>query len=180
MGFHHVAFATRDLKANHEFYTRAMGFKLAKVVAAPTEAGMKDGRGWSKHLFYDTGDGTLIAFWDLHDETIPAEFPTAISEGIGLPVWVNHLAFDAPTLDALAAQRTRWLDYGLDVLEVDHGFCVSIYTRDPNGILVEFCTTTKPLDDADARQAEALLADPHPPLEEPAPVKLHRAKAAAR
>ena len=92
----------------------------------------------------------------------------------------RNLAFDAPTLDALNAHKNRWLDYGLDVLEVDHGFCVSIYTRDPNGIMVEFCITTKPLDEATAREAEALLVDPHPPLESPAPVKLHRANARAR
>ena len=38
-------------------------------------------------------------FWDLHDDAeIPAEFDTAISTGLGLPAWVNHVAFDAPDI----------------------------------------------------------------------------------
>ena len=28
--------------------------------------------------------------------------------------------------------------------EIDHGWCRSVYTVDPNGIMVEFCVTTKP------------------------------------
>jgi len=35
MGFHHVALATADLAATHEFYSEAMGFELAKAVVAP-------------------------------------------------------------------------------------------------------------------------------------------------
>ncbi len=51
MGFHHVALATADLAATHEFYSEAMGFELAKAVVAPTDAP----GGWAKHVFYDTG-----------------------------------------------------------------------------------------------------------------------------
>jgi catechol-2,3-dioxygenase len=29
-----------------------------------------------------------------------------------------------------------------DILQVDHGWATSIYTTDPNGIMVEFCVTT--------------------------------------
>ena len=57
MGFHHLAIATRDVKANHEFYTGPMGFELVKVVV-----GRSGQDGWAKHLFYDTGNGELIAF----------------------------------------------------------------------------------------------------------------------
>jgi catechol 2,3-dioxygenase-like lactoylglutathione lyase family enzyme len=31
MGFHHLAIATKDVKATHGFYTGAMGFELVKV-----------------------------------------------------------------------------------------------------------------------------------------------------
>ena len=78
MAFHHLAFACRNLDETHAFYTDVMGFKLAKAVANETPDG-----GWAKHVFYDTGDGELIAFWDLHDDTI-TDYGTAISEGLGL------------------------------------------------------------------------------------------------
>jgi len=160
MAFNHVAFATRDLAATHAFYTEVMGFRLAKVVAAPTDTP----GGWARHVFYDTGDGELMAFWDLHDPSIPADFPTAISTGMGLPAWVNHVAFAAPSLEALEEHRERWRANGHTVVEVDHGFCVSIYLTDPNGILVEFCCNTRELDAADAAEAEALLSAETPPL----------------
>jgi catechol 2,3-dioxygenase-like lactoylglutathione lyase family enzyme len=34
MGVHHMAFATKDAKATHDFYTAAMGFELVKVEVA--------------------------------------------------------------------------------------------------------------------------------------------------
>lgn len=168
MGFHHVALATRDLEATHRFYTEAMGFELVKVVAAPIEGG----QGWAKHLFYDTGGDGLIAFWDLHDETLPA-FDPAISTAVGLPPWVNHLAFHAEP-EELEQRIERWTGLGIDVAEVDHGFCRSIYAMDPNGTMVEWCADTRPLNDDDRREALALVFDPAPPLEVPPVPTFHR------
>lgn len=174
MGYHHTAFATRDLMGTHKFYSEAMGFGLAKVVVGPTEHG-----GWAKHLFYEISPDCFVAFWELHDEHIPNTWSPAISTGQGLPIWVNHLAFRAQSLDDLGIRRQRWLSHGHDVTEVDHGFCRSIYALDPNGILVEFCVTTAKLTQADAEAAHALLVDPHPPLEAPKEVLFHKASAAA-
>ena len=67
-------------------------------------------------------------------------------------------------LDDIERRRDRWLRHGHDVAEIDHGWCVSIYTTDPNGILVEFCTMTRTLDANDRAEALRLLDDPHPPL----------------
>ncbi len=171
MAFHHLAIATRDPKANHEFYTGPMGFELVKVEVA------KSGEsGWAKHLFYDTGNGEMIAFWDLHDPDLPDDWSPAISTGLGLQIWTNHIAFAAEDLDDLALRRDRWLDHGVDVMEIDHGWCTSIYARDPNSILVEFCTSTREFTAADREEALELLAAESPELREGAPpTKLYRA-----
>ena len=173
MGFHHTALATRDLMATHKFYTEHTGFELVKVVAGATEGG------WAKHLFFEITHDEYIAFWELHDETIKASWSPAISTGQGLPMWVNHLAFRASDLNDIAAKRDRWLQHGHDVMEIDHGWCTSIYTVDPNGILVEFCTTTKAMTQADREEALQLLMDPAPPLETPPQVVVHKARKAA-
>jgi catechol 2,3-dioxygenase-like lactoylglutathione lyase family enzyme len=173
MGFHHTAFATRDVDGTHRFYTEAMGFDLAKVVVGPTDAG-----GWAKHLFYEISPDNFIAFWDLHDDTLTNWSP-AISTSQGLPIWVNHLAFRADDLDDLEARMQRWLAHGHRVMEIDHGWCRSIYTEDPNGILVEFCFTTQAMTAADREEALRLLKDPHPPLETPKEVLVHHPKKAA-
>jgi catechol 2,3-dioxygenase-like lactoylglutathione lyase family enzyme len=171
MGFHHTAVATRDLNATHRFYSEAMGFQLVKVVTAPTEGG-----GWAKHAFYEITKDEYIAFWDLHDESIPAKWSPAISTGMGLPIWVNHIAFRATDLGDLDSRKQRWLDHGCTVSEIDHGWCRSVYTVDPNGILVEFCTTTHALTAADRDEALRLLANPEPPLEVPPQVVMHHPK----
>jgi catechol 2,3-dioxygenase-like lactoylglutathione lyase family enzyme len=170
MGFHHVAFAARDMAATHRFYTEAMGFELVKAVVAPTDKAP----GWAKHLFYDTGGNGLIAFWELHDDRMVGN-DTAISTGLGFEPWVNHLAFAADDVADLEARRDRWLANGHDALQIDHGFCVSTYTMDPNGILVEFCVDTKPYTQADKDHALAMLAADAPELEEPPVPEFFRA-----
>jgi catechol 2,3-dioxygenase-like lactoylglutathione lyase family enzyme len=168
MAFHHVALATRDIDATHRFYTEVMGFTLVKAVVAPTPNG-----GWARHAFYDTGDG-MIAFWDLHDPKM-VDFDPAISTGLGLEPWVNHVAFGARDLDEIEARKQRWLDAGYDVVEIDHGFCVSVYANDPNGILVEWCTDTKPYTQADRVAAQAAMDTAEPPLEQPPEPKFFKA-----
>ncbi len=176
MGFHHLAFAAKDMAATHAFYADVMGFELVKAVAAPTDAP----GGWAKHLFYRTGGGGdgadpgMIAFWEIHDDRMDGN-ETAISTGLGFEPWVNHLAFDAADLDDIEFRKTQWLGAGLDVMEIDHGFCVSIYTMDPNGILVEFCTDTAPYTQADRDAALTILRDDAPELEDPPVPTFHAA-----
>ncbi len=158
MAFHHVAIATRDLDASHRFYSEAMGFDLVKVEVMPYME-----HGWARHLFYDTGNGELLALWDLHDENLP-DFDPAISTALGLPSFVNHIAFDA-AFDELDAKRDRWLDHGFDVVRIDHGWCTSIYANDPSGIMVEFCASTRALNEDDRREALELVAADNPPLD---------------
>ena len=177
MAFHHVAVAVRDLAETHRFYSEVMGFELVKAQAAPTDAP----GGWAKHVFYATGEVVegespeLIAFWELHDDRMAA-FDPAISTGLGLEPWVNHIAFHARDLDDIESRKKRWLDHGHDVMEIDHGFCVSIYTLDPSQILVEFCTDTAPYTADDRAHAPALITDGDPKLESPPMPQFHRAE----
>jgi catechol 2,3-dioxygenase-like lactoylglutathione lyase family enzyme len=170
MAFHHLALVTHDAHATHLFYTHAMGFELVKTVVGKTPEG-----GWAKHFFYETGGGELMAFWELHDDAIPTPANTGMSSGVGLPEWVNHVAFGATDLQDLDRRRERLVASGYDVLEIDHGWCKSIYTRDPNDNLVEFCTTTHEFDADDRSAALEALRSASPQLEPPGPEpKLHR------
>jgi catechol 2,3-dioxygenase-like lactoylglutathione lyase family enzyme len=158
MSFHHVAITTRDLDASHRFYTEAMGFDLVQVDVIPF---LEDG--WARHLFYDTGNGELLALWDLHSDQL-GDFDPAISTGLGLPNFVNHIAFGAADLDDLDARKDRLVANGHDVARIDHGWCTSIYANDPSGIMIEFCTTTAAMGDDNRREARRLLAEIHPAL----------------
>ena len=173
MGFHHVALATLDALATHDFYTQVMGFDLVKVVTAPTPG---DHGGWSKHFFYSTGqsgDQGLMAFWEIHDTTIGTDFPVDINKTAGLPGWVNHIAFDAPTRADLERHCDRWRRHGHHVLEVDHEFCISIYIRDPSGNMVEFCHSTRAFTDDERNLALDALSQTDPQMTGQAIITVH-------
>ncbi len=136
-GLHHVAFTTRDPEATYEFYSGKLGMPLLH-----TENHLQ-GEGYFRHFFFGLGNEEAIAFFELHDVGEEAEFRTEISTGLGLPPWANHIAFRLDELGELEAMTQRMRDAGIEqIMRIDHGWCTSIYTLDPNGILVEFCVTT--------------------------------------
>ncbi len=160
---HHLALATKDIVKAHHFYTQAMGFSLVKAVKRQAPGG-----GWTKHVFYDMGDGLLFALWDLRgmSEQLPASWSAALSVGMGLPGWINHVAFEVKDEEDLQRCKQRWLEHGYHVTLVDHDFIRSIYTFDPDGTMVEWTYRTRELDNADADEAIILMRD-DTPAEEP-------------
>ncbi len=172
MGYHHLALATKNIKAIHHFYEEVMGFQLVKVEVAPSPEG-----GWAKHFFYRMEDNSkFIAFWEIHDlPEVDPDFETNISKAAGLPDHINHLAFDVADLSELNLRKNQWLDSGCDVLEVDHNWCRSIYTKDPNDNLVEFCLTTGEFDKEDRAFALKQLSSENPIYSTPPKsTKLHK------
>lgn len=134
-GFHHVAYACRDLVATTAFY-EALGFPLVhtEVSGAPEN--------FLRHVFFDTGDGSCLAFFDVHGVGEQADWKSDISTGNGLPVWVNHVAFRS-TVEHQQEVRARMETAGhAPLMELDHDWCQSLYYVDPNGIMIEFCRDT--------------------------------------
>jgi catechol 2,3-dioxygenase-like lactoylglutathione lyase family enzyme len=170
MGYHHLALACTDIQAIHHFYEEVMGFELVKVEVQPVREG-----GWAKHFFYRMEDDSkFIAFWEMHDVPGGDTVETNLSKAAGVPDQINHLAFDAADMDELQQRKQQWLDAGLQVLEIDHNWCYSIYTKDPNDNLVEFCVTTGAFTDADREQALAALISEHPEFSDPpASIEVH-------
>jgi hypothetical protein len=100
----------------------------------------------------------------------------AISRGLGLPNWVNHIAFGADDLPTLDAAQKRWLAHGLDVMRVDHGVAISIYTPDPDGNFIERSYWVHQPEAAGAQRAESLLRDPDPPRTSPRNIEFFAAR----
>jgi catechol 2,3-dioxygenase-like lactoylglutathione lyase family enzyme len=156
MSYHHLALATRNIGAIHDFYEGVMGFELVKVEIAKVMAG-----GWAKHYFYRMGgnDSCFIAFWEMHDVPGCEDFETSLSKAAGLPDEMNHVAFAVSSVEELDARRAQWTKAGKSVIEVDHNWCRSIYTKDPNDNLVEFCLTTGTFTADDRARAVAALGE---------------------
>lgn len=150
---HHLAFACRDAEATYDFYTGIMGFELVHSEVSRVRGG------YLKHFFFDLGDGSCIAFFLLHGVGEPDQYETAISTGLGLPVWVNHVALRG-AVEQVEAVRQRLADRGLEAeFEIDHGWSKSLYLTDPNGILVEFCVDD-PGFESDPEEALRILREP--------------------
>jgi len=171
MAYHHLALVTRDMKATDRFYREVMGFDLRKVEIGPTPQG-----GWGKHFFYEIEPDRFIAFWELHGDAFAHVNETGISKAMGLPEWVNHISFHSPTLDHLRQKRDMWLAGGHDVMEIDHNWCTSIYTMDPNGTMVEYCVTTDAFTEEDREIAlKAVTSDVIKPSKPPKSMQMFKA-----
>ena len=145
MPLHHVAYATRDVDATTHFYEDLMGFPLVHTEVQAL------GESWIRHVFYDIGpngggevggERECIAFFQFHEVGEQPGWTTDVSNGVGLPFWVNHCAFRA-TSEQQEAVRARMTAEGIEpAMEQDHGWCHSLYYLDPNGIMVELCRDT--------------------------------------
>ena len=58
-GIHHVAYACRDIEATRHFYEDLMGMPLVHTEVKREEDS------YFRHLFFDTGDGSCIAFFQV-------------------------------------------------------------------------------------------------------------------
>ena len=132
-GLHHYAYRCRNAEETRSFYEDLLGLPLAHIIKADSvpSTGASDPY---VHLFFEFGDGSYIAFFDLGDETACVPDPET-------PSWVNHFAMRVDTLEEVEAWKAKLEAAGLDVVGVtDHGFVKSIYFFDPNGVRLEITT----------------------------------------
>ncbi len=147
-GVHHLGLATLDLDRTVDFWTNKLDCKVAWAdIIEPPQGGK------IKHVFMDTGDGTLIAFMCPEKVPgIPEEWATDINSAQGLPGAFYHFAFHCDDHAQLEAKRAKLIERGVDVTPVvDHEWCRSIYFRDPNGLLLEYCATSRPFTEDDKK-----------------------------
>jgi len=146
-GFSHVGLSTLDLDRTRDFYENVLGFKAVRCdIMRITEGGQ------IRHIFFDTGDGQLLAFMEPRGVPgIPAEYDAGINRGLGVPDAFYHFAFEIGSLEALEAKRAELIAKGVRVTPiVDHEWMKSIYFKDPNNLLLEFACTTRSLGAEDA------------------------------
>ncbi len=152
-GLHHWAYRCRDAEETRRFYEDVLGLPLAHVVSADHVPSTGEYSPYA-HIFFEMGDGSYVAFFDLGDGEGAARDPDT-------PRWVNHLALEVADEAALAAAKARLEREGVDVLgPTDHGFVKSIYFFDPNDIRLELTCrlSSKAEMNAKAGEAHARLA----------------------
>ena len=137
-GVHHLALCTDDMKKTTEFYTRVLGMPLIHALKVPPGLGTGKGNRGNppyeevRHYFFDMGNDSVIAFFEIPKNAEPAANRNAIGS-------MQHCSFVVtPTQFREVEERLRKhkIEYigpipqmpGLD----------GIYFFDPNGIRLEF------------------------------------------
>jgi len=147
-GYSHVGLSTLDMDRTRAFYEGVLGFRAVRCDIMKVREG-----GQIRHVFFDTGEGQLIAFMEPRGvPNIPAEYDAGINRGLGVPDAFYHFAFEVGSLEALEAKRAELIAKGVRVTRIiDHEWMKSIYLKDPNGLLLEFACWTRELGEDDAR-----------------------------
>ena len=145
LGMHHLGLATHDMEATLAFYEGVLGLPVKVCDLLKPEAG-----GIIRHAFMDLGAGEMVAFMECNDVPgVSDDFEAGINRGLGIRGGVIHFAFKAADEDDLVARQATLRDKGVDVTEVvDHGWCKSVYFKDPNGLQLEYRVLTGILDDS--------------------------------
>ena len=126
---HHHAYTTDDHEATRHFYEDIIGLPLVAMWIEKEHLGGE----WIElgHAFYRLGDGGYLAFFNFADPKKQEEFRAKRQ-----PLFIHlSLAVEQTTQDEIAA---RLKSAGLDSFSLDHGYCTSLYVRDPSDLLVEF------------------------------------------
>jgi catechol 2,3-dioxygenase-like lactoylglutathione lyase family enzyme len=142
-GLHHYAYRCRDAEETRHFYEDILGLPLTHVIRMDHVPSTGEHCPYV-HVFFQMGDGSYIAFFDLGDNVVPAPSPNT-------PSWVNHLALEMETEEELVAAKKRLEEAGIQVLGItDHHIIRSIYFFDPNGIRLEL--TVKAIEEEEMKR----------------------------
>ncbi len=136
---HHHAYVVADQEATRRFYEDLLGFPLVA-----TWCEVESVRGKERtycHTFFELDDGSAMAFFQFADPEDQAEMYLNSAASL------NHVALASTTAkqDEIRAAMDA---EGIAHRTVDHGYCVSLYLIDPDGLTVEFT--------ADAANAEQI------------------------
>ena len=130
---HHHATVTDDQEATRRFYEDVIGMPL---VATWTEKDVLFGAERTYcHTFFALADGSALAFFQFADPEDQKRFKTEINV---TPFRHIALAVDADTQDAIKKRIDAAGYREPDTFVLDHGYCVSLYITDPNGLILEF------------------------------------------
>lgn len=128
----HTAYRCRDAEQTRWFYEDVLGLKLAAALDFEEHSGVKGEPRKYMHLFFEMGDGNLVAFFDDPDN-VAVDFFDKKMNGFD-----SHMAMEVEDMESLRAMQKRIQDAGVTCIgPLDHDFVFSVYAFDPSGVQVE-------------------------------------------
>jgi catechol 2,3-dioxygenase-like lactoylglutathione lyase family enzyme len=130
-GWHHHAIRTKDMTATRAFYEGILGMPLVGTWVEPFDV-IKQKPSNYVHCFFELGDGSALAFFQFEEGVREDPMPMP-----GDP-YEHHVALGVDSIDDVKAIKAQLDAANVSSFIVDHGYCYSCYTQDPNGMMVEF------------------------------------------
>src|ERR1700712_2111764 len=96
---YHFAYPCRDAEETRRFYEDLLGLPLVHCMEVDAVPSSGD-KGPYAHIFFEMGDGSYIAFFDLGKNEMPAPSPNT-------PAWVQHLALEVADLETVDTYRRK-------------------------------------------------------------------------
>ena len=137
-GVYHLALCTDDMKATIDFYVDVLGMPLVHAMKVLPGLGTGPGNRGNppyervRHYFFDMGNDSLLAFFEIPQGKEPAGNRKAIGA-------MQHCAF-VVTAERFREVETRLKAHGIDyigpIAQLPGLLGISFY--DPNGIRLEF------------------------------------------
>src|SRR5262249_3234171 len=129
---HHTAYVSKDLEKTRAFYEDVIGLPLAATWSESDEL-FGELRTYC-HCFFELEDGSALAFFQFANERDEKLFGPKMPD---TPFHHIALNVDAATQDAIASRIAKAGYQEPDTFVLDHGYCRSLYIKDPNGMIVE-------------------------------------------
>ena len=142
---HHNAYVVKDLERTRQFYEDVVGMPLLATWCEKTELFGKE-RTYC-HCFFGLQDASALAFFQFADANDQKEF------GPDLPIsGFRHIALNCNREQQEALlQKLKDSGYDEDKFYIlEHGYCHSLYVRDPDDLIVEFCVDHPDVDKINA------------------------------
>lgn len=136
---HHVAYRCIDAKETALFYKDVLNMDLTVSIAEDHVPSTKEPNPYM-HIFLDAGMGNVLAFFEITGEK-------EMSRDLNTPKWVQHIAFELPTMEMLEEAFANIKSKGIEVIGIiDHAIFKSIYFFDPNGHRIELAVNSASLE----------------------------------
>jgi len=130
---HHHAFAVKDQEVNRHFIEDILGLPL---VATWCERNFNKSVGREVdycHTFYAMADGGALAFFQFADEEVWEKSRAIFPEIANF--WHISFLVTQQSFDELVARLT---EAKVPFHQIEHGYCLSLYIKSPDGLPLEF------------------------------------------
>lgn len=156
MRLHHAARVVKDQEVNRKLVEDVLGIPLTATWCENVPHPERPGEQLQLcHTFYRLGDGSSLAFFQFGDED---DYEKYMPKNGSLTGMFDHTALKVDA-DGYADLLGRVKAADAKFLEIDHGYCRSLYIPSDQGYMLEFACDPAEVDEIDRAKVRTAHQD---------------------